>query len=305
MKIVAVGETVFDILFRNNKPIDAVPGGSCFNSIVSVGRTGMPCQFVGYTGNDNIGEMTVEFLRENGVGTDYFVRHMDERSSLSLAFLNEKCDAEYVFYKEPPRAEEEEIAVPEFEVGDALLLGSYFAISPGTRSLIRRILEAAGRGGATIYYDLNFRRSHAHELERLMPAICENFRMSSIVRGSSEDFDIMYGTHDAQRIYDEHISRMCPVFICTAGAGKVEVLTPGGKYEFEVPQIPKEKIVSTVGAGDNFNAGLLCRMCEKGLKPELLERLPREGWEELVMSGVRFANAVCQSSTNNIPWGLK
>jgi hypothetical protein len=35
-RIIGIGETVFDILFKNNQPQKAVPGSSTFNSIVSL-----------------------------------------------------------------------------------------------------------------------------------------------------------------------------------------------------------------------------------------------------------------------------
>ena len=38
-KIVGIGESVLDILFRDAQPIAAVPGGSTFNSMISLGRT--------------------------------------------------------------------------------------------------------------------------------------------------------------------------------------------------------------------------------------------------------------------------
>lgn len=44
-----MGETIMDIIFRNGQPRAAVHGGSSFNSIVSVGRAGVPCVFVGDT----------------------------------------------------------------------------------------------------------------------------------------------------------------------------------------------------------------------------------------------------------------
>ena len=71
-KVIGVGETILDILFRGGQPVAAVPGGSSFNSIISVGRASVPCTFVGYTGADHVGEQTVEFLRSNGVGTEHF-----------------------------------------------------------------------------------------------------------------------------------------------------------------------------------------------------------------------------------------
>ena len=61
-KVIGVGETILDILFRGGQPVAAVPGGSSFNSIISVGRAGVPCTFVGYSGADIIGQQTVDFL---------------------------------------------------------------------------------------------------------------------------------------------------------------------------------------------------------------------------------------------------
>ena len=31
-KVIGIGETVLDIIFKNGKPIEAVPGGSSFNA---------------------------------------------------------------------------------------------------------------------------------------------------------------------------------------------------------------------------------------------------------------------------------
>ena len=41
-RIIGIGETVFDILFKDGQPMKAVPGGSVYNSIISLGRMGVP-----------------------------------------------------------------------------------------------------------------------------------------------------------------------------------------------------------------------------------------------------------------------
>ena len=69
-KVIGIGETVFDIIFRNNDPIAAVPGGSTFNAIISLGRVGISTTFIGETGDDRIGHRIIEFLSENGVNAD-------------------------------------------------------------------------------------------------------------------------------------------------------------------------------------------------------------------------------------------
>ena len=34
-KVIGIGETVLDIIFKDNKPVEAVPGGSTFNASTS------------------------------------------------------------------------------------------------------------------------------------------------------------------------------------------------------------------------------------------------------------------------------
>ncbi len=296
-KVVGIGETILDILFKNNQPVAAVPGGSSFNSIISVGRAGVPCSFVGYTGADIVGQQTIDFMHQNGVSTEYFEVREDEKSAISLAFLNEMGDARYVFYKGTPHVGSS-WKLPEMNAGDVLLYGSYYAACTGMRPLVMQMLENAEKVGAIVYYDLNFRKSHQHELEALTPVILSNFRQSTIVRGSADDFEIMYGQRDARKIYDEHISSYCSIFICTAGADQVSVCTPQGTFDFQVPQITD--VVSTVGAGDNFNAGFSCALIWNDVTKEKLLDLDRQGWQELISIACQFASEACRSTQNYI-----
>ena len=99
-RVIGIGETVLDILFKDDQPQKAVPGGSTFNSIVSLGRAGVNCAMVTEVGGDHVGDLTCRFLRDNGVSTEYVCRHEQMKSHVSLAFLDEHNDAQYVFYKD-------------------------------------------------------------------------------------------------------------------------------------------------------------------------------------------------------------
>ncbi len=295
-KVVGIGETILDILFKNNQPVAAVPGGSCFNSIISLGRTGIPTVFVGYTGDDKVGRDTASFLRDNGVSSEFFCLRQNEKSAVSLAFLDENGDADYMFYKSMPMAGEE-LPLPEMNSNDVMLFGSFYAASEGTRPQVSKLLNAANASGSIVYYDLNFRKSHAHELEELMPTLIDNFRKSTIVRGSADDFEVMYGERDARTIYRKHIKEYCDIFICTSGPGQITVCTPEKTMDFSVPQV---KTVSTVGAGDNFNAGFVFSLIRDNVDSEALRGLSEEGWTRLVETGCAFASQVCQSQHNSI-----
>lgn len=296
-KIIGLGETVYDIIFRENQPQRAVPGGSAFNSIVSLGRCGVPCVMVTEVGDDRVGDIVTAFLCENGVNTEYVYRHAGTQSHISLAFLNERNDAEYQFYKMhealnmPPR-------FPEINEGDVVIFGSYFAINPKVRTCVSELLHKAHEVGAIIYYDINFRASHLKDLPQVLPSIIENMKLSTIVRGSHEDFSILFNEEDAKVVYEKHISHNCSTFIYTDADKPVQVFTP--KYH-SVVEAMKIDTVSTIGAGDNFNAGfcygLLCKKIDTQAK---IEKIDVSLMKELIGIGQKFSSAVCQSFDNYV-----
>ena len=53
-KVIGMGETIMDIIFHGAQPTAAVPGGSSFNSIISIGRAGIPAVFVGETDRKSV-----------------------------------------------------------------------------------------------------------------------------------------------------------------------------------------------------------------------------------------------------------
>lgn len=297
-----------DILFHEKEtetqcieyvPFASVPGGSSFNSMISVGRSRVPCLFIGYTGDNKVGHQIADFLYNNGISTDYFQIRKGERAAISLAYLNKNGDADYTFYKDEPLASKDYL-IPDFTDNDYMLYGSYFAICPGLRSQVSKTLHAAHNANTLVYYDINFRRSYQKRIHELLPVIQQNCRLSSIVRGSADDFEILFGTRDPHEIYNKHISQLCPIFMCTAGAGQIVVFTPEEIFNFIVPQIPANEIISTVGAGDSFNAGFLCAMHQKGIRKEMLCKMKQEQWNSLIANGINYAAQVCRSQHNYI-----
>ena len=194
-KVIGIGETVLDIIFRDEQPISAVPGGSTFNAVVSLGRSGVKCSMISETGNDRVGRNIIHFLEENGVDSSNINVYPESKSPLSLAFLNEKNDADYIFYKDHPNDRIDYI-YPDIHPDDIVLFGSFFALNPVIRPQVFAFLNYARQHGAILYYDINFRSSHRHEVMKTTPNLLENLELADIVRGSEEDFDVLYKKND-------------------------------------------------------------------------------------------------------------
>lgn len=295
-KVIGIGETILDILFRDGQPQAAVPGGSVYNAVISLGRMGQNVTFISETGNDRVGEMILANMRENGVDTANVNVFPEGKSPVSLAFLNERNDAEYIFYKDYPR-QRLEVNMPEISSDDIIMIGSYFAITPVLRDKVKELLDRAHDAGAIIYYDVNFRSTHANEAIKLMPTIIENFEYADILRGSTEDFQNMFRQPDADKVYSNHVGFYCPNFICTDADGDVRLRTKHVCKDYPVTPL---KAVSTIGAGDNFNAGVVYGLLKYRVRRADLAELTEADWNAIIRCGMDFSADVCKSVSNSV-----
>ena len=295
-KVIGIGETLLDIIFREGQPTAAVPGGSVFNGIVSLARAGVPVCFISETGNDRVGDIILRFMRDNGIDTTHVNVFREGKSPVSLAFLDERSDAEYLFYKNYP-AQRLDVDLPRIDEDDIVVLGSYYALAPVVRDKVTELLDRARTAEAIVYYDPNFRASHKEEAIRLAPTIIENLEYADIVRGSQDDFAYMYGLRDADRIYKEKVKFYCPNFLCTSGDGTVALRTPRVVKDYPVRPL---QAVSTIGAGDNFNAGIIYGLLKHGVRRRQLDQTDETTWDAVVQCGMDFAADVCLSFGNSV-----
>lgn len=302
MKIIGVGETVLDMVFRDSKVEAAVPGGSTFNAMISLGRTvrrdfpqitiGMATQM----GDDPLGGIITSFMKDNGVSTDYVAKETDRQSTLSIAMLDSQNNASYEFFRDSAMPLFK-APVINFEPGDILLFGSFFAVSPSTRDSLLEIVHSAREAGAIIYYDINFRKSHKGDYEKIKSCIIENCALSDIVRGSDEDIELVFGSSDPAKVYSENLYTLCRNFICTKGKRPAEVFSEGVTASFDVLPI---KTVTTIGAGDNFNAGVVYSLVKENISKSNLRQMSVESWSKLIPVAMKFSANVCQSIYNYV-----
>lgn len=290
--IVTVGESVYDIIFKEGKPISSVFGGSMYNVAVSLGRFNSKVCFAGYYANDKIGNASNEFLTSNKVCTKYFNPVKNAKSNLALAFLNEQGIPHYTFYRDDKlNGNMFDIDFSEISI---LLVGSFFSINNKNIDHIISIIHKAKERNVVIVYDPNIRNHDVYNDRVLLERVSKIMSLSDFVKMSDED--AVHITGKEQVICWHNFMQSCNVsrYVITRGGKPVVALFDNVEHSINVPQID---IVSTVGAGDATTAGILAE--GTGFLSDQKEFL------KAVERGVECGSHVCTLSENFISADFK
>jgi fructokinase len=248
-----------------------------------------------------IGNEIDKFLKENGVTRHQLVDGTTMQTSVALAFLDDNGDARYEFYKQHPKDPDLSLFDADFQENDILLFGSYYAIMPEIREGVRQLVSKAHQKGAIVIYDPNFRRPHLKDLPKVKGFIEENIRLADIVKGSNEDFELIFNNNElsTSSIFEvlRSINRNTLIFY-TKGKDGCMYYHRGITLDYPVPQI---KPVSTIGAGDNFNAGIVYGIVKNNItRNDLHGNIDVSIINDIVNHAVAFSQEVCMSNENYI-----
>lgn len=299
--IYAIGETVYDIIFRDGQPVAARPGGSMLNSAVSLGRCGRKVEMITELGDDPVGKMVTAFLNENGVSTTFIRPVNNYNTPVSLAFLNDSGNAGYSFYKQIPE-KRLKIAQAAAGKGDVILFGSFYSLDPEIRDEIIPFIKKSKQNGAMVFYDPNIRKNHLGEIRKLMHFVEENISLADIIRGSDEDFENLFGLNKPEKIFERVNASGCHHLVVTRGEHGADYLSEPLKIHIPAKVV---NVISTIGAGDAFNAGMIFGIAGKGFNVDDLVNISRESWGEFLRFGTTFASDVVIRYDNYISEDLQ
>lgn len=227
---------------------------------------------------------------KNGVNCD-LIKRFNGQSRVALAFFDSENNADYSFYQASMDV------FPEYPVpqkNDLILLGSSFALRDNGRENLIGFLQQAQDAGCIIIYDPNTRKS-VTENPDIINKILQNIALATIIKGSDEDFRNIFGLNNGQQVYLRISKSGNKVLVYTKGAVGAELFA----RDFHLDVKAKEtKVVSTIGAGDNFSAGIIYGLFNLLSDKYLPKELSPNNWEEIMNSGTLFASEVCGSSEN-------
>lgn len=295
-RIVGFGEALLDIIVEDGSIRNAIPGGSVFNTLVSLARCGIPTDFVSDFGDDTAGRMILRFLKEENIGTAYISLFSEGLTALAFAELNKNKDASYTFYKQYPKVRFQG-HLPNFDSNDFFAFGSFSALQDDIQFVLQTLISRAKAAGSIVFYDPNIRSKVNKSDQITLDRLKFNFSQADIIRGSNEDFQSIFDTSDSGKIFDLIQPSFCKILIVTSASGNIQFFSP--KYRFE-QKVTAVKVVSSIGAGDAFNAGILATLFSKGVHLNDLEHCSQEFYLKMIANAEVFAAHVCMSAENYV-----
>lgn len=290
--VYCLGESLLDIIITTPNDVVVRPGGAMLNAAISVGRSGNEATLISELGDDNTASLITDFLKSNNVKESYITKYSNNNTCLALAFLDELKKPSYTFIKNYPD-ERHLFKGINFTKNDILLFGSIYSIDADLRGEILRIIESAKEAECTIIYDPNIRHSHHLNNNTYYNSVIKNIELASIIKGSDEDFSNIFKTEDVELQINKirSINSEAPIIITLGEKG---VISEYQKQRYVLEALPTD-VVSTVGAGDAFNAGIIVGILNNDNK------LPsQEMYSEILNKGLMFSANVCSSMDNYI-----
>jgi len=293
--IYTLGESLLDIIITTPDDVVVRPGGAMLNTAVSLGRNNLDVSLITELGDDDTSKMITSFLADSKVVTNYIKLYNNSNTSLALAFLDDNKKPKYTFIKNYPKTRKFE-QLPEFKEEDILLFGSLYSLDKEIRNSILTIVNNAKKSKSTIIYDPNIRNAHHLQDQNLIDALMQNIRLSNIIKGSDEDFTNIFGISDTLlQISELRKINNKALIIITLGADGV-IADYRGKL-IKLPAV-KTKVVSTIGAGDAFNAGIIFALNSLRKNNYEPEDFMVANLDNILTSGLWFASQVCNSMDN-------
>ncbi|MBN2614731.1 MAG: hypothetical protein JXR71_03480 [Bacteroidales bacterium] len=292
--VYAFGESLLDVIIHDLDHVVARPGGSMLNASMSLSRAGVDVSLITELGNDPTSKLMIDFLQKHRIHTEYITRYPDNKTAVALAFLDDHKKPTYTFLKDYPV--NRTINFPSrFMSRDLFLFGSLYALDKDIQNYLQAGKKAAREAGALILYDPNIRQKEKLNSEGMKELVFEHIRAAHLVKGSDEDFEALFGTTDTNEIF-EKLVRINPetLFVMTRGREGASAMRNG--HVIHAPAQPVE-VVSTIGAGDGFNAGMAAFLSGN---PKPVSEWDDVYVEALLEKGIRFASSVCASDENYI-----
>lgn len=302
--VLSCGEALIDMLPRTTTlgepAFSPYAGGAVFNTAIALGRLGAPSSFFSGISTDMLGEILTETLEASKVDTQFCAR---SGRPTTVAFVKlVEGQATYAFYDEATAGRMlslDQLPHLPADLG-ALFFGGISLVNDPAASTYEA-LQAREAPSRVTMIDPNIRPGFIAGQETEYRARIERMiARADIVKLSDEDLHWLEGEGDVVTLARGIVAKGPKVVFITEGADGARAIT--ATAERFVPS-QRVTVVDTVGAGDTFNAGVLCALHEAGVLTKAgLATLSDAVLDAALTLGAQAAAVTVSRAGANPPW---
>lgn len=301
--IVCCGEALIDMLPRRTTQAEDAfapyAGGAVFNTAIALGRLGAPVSFFTGLSSDLFGGRLRAALEASHVGLAH-ICVSDRPTTLAFVHLVDG-QASYAFYDENTAGRMlTPDDLPVLDDAVAALHFSCISLIPEPCGSTYEALMRREHGRRVMMLDPNIRAGFIPDKQAHLERMRRMIAMADIVKLSDEDLAWFGETGSHDDIAASWLRAGPRLMVITRGGRGAVGYTARDRVEVPARRV---EVADTVGAGDTFNAGMLCRLHDTG-------RLSRPGVAALDGDALRavldFAMAAAAVTVSragaNPPW---
>lgn len=291
-KIIGIGETIYNVTMKDGKPTNGMPSGDIFNTMISLGRSGVDASLISEVADDRLGKQIIDFMQQNGVNTDNMYQ-FEGRTPLSLAHLAEDGSAEYDYYVHYPTSGRLDVVWPRIDKEDILYFGSLYVLNEEVHPITMDLVNFADARNALIVYTPDVHKLEPGHSVWLMPKIIDGLEKANLIVMSTVDMQQLYKESDVDKVYQNNVRFYCPVFVAWEADG-IKLRTVSVKKNYPAPAYPADR--NMIGVKDAFNAGLLYELGNLGVTRDSIKNLSEGEWDRIMATASNFAADVAGSA---------
>lgn len=254
-QVLVAGEALIDIVRRpGGQPVE-LPGGSCANVALALGRLEWEPRLATALGDDDRGDRLRDWLAASGVRVDAVVPP-NGRTSTAAAVLDATGAARYEFdlsWTLPPIDDHRYDVVHVGSIASVLAPGA-----EAVHDLVHRT-----RHHALVSFDPNARPAITPDAGATRERVEELVALADVVKVSDEDLGWYFpGVEPAAAATGW--SELGPALVVVTRGGAGATVVRAGGARLDVPGVAAE-VADTIAAGDTFTAGLLDALLAAGV----------------------------------------
>jgi len=283
--LVLIGRVTIDFNPNElNRTLDKVEtfsmylGGSPGNMAVGVNKLGKNVGFIGCVSNDQFGTFILNYFKERNIDISQMVRaRHGENLGLTFTEISSPTDSQILMYRNgvadlqisPQDVSEKYIADSKI----LLVSGTALAASPSREACLLAV-QYAKKHGVKVIFDIDYRDYTWKSKEELAIYYSLLGKMSDIIIGSREEFNLMENIPEESSIADHeladaYIAHGNQIVIIKHGK-KGSIAYSADKEAYKIASY-NIKLLKSFGGGDAYGSAFVYGLLEGWSLPEALK----------------------------------